>query len=327
MEFNTKYKELLSKVEKRISEIVPNKEPKNLYEPFKYIMLAGGKRIRPVLALISCGVVGGDIEKAIDSSVALEVLHNFTLVHDDIMDNSHIRRNRPTVHKKWNEAIAILAGDVMIGYAYNLLPRASEHQRADEINRIFTNELIEVCEGQVFDMDFNESKDVSIEQYMNMIDKKTARLMESAAAIGANIGMGSPEEVVALRNISKLMGLAFQVQDDLLDMTAEQIKLGKKVGNDLLEGKKTFLIIKAKEEATEAFDIDFLNKFYENNGLNEAEIPIMDNIFKKYKIYEKTEFIINKLFDDSLSHFDVLPNNEYKEMLFQLIKNIQNRNF
>jgi len=327
MEFSEKYKQLLTKVEKRISEIVPNKEPRNLYEPFTYIMQAGGKRIRPVLCLISCGVVGGDIDKAIDSGVALEVLHNFTLVHDDIMDNSHIRRNRPTVHKKWNEPIAILAGDVMIGYAYNLLPKSSENERADDINRIFTNELIEVCEGQVFDMDFNESKDVTLDQYINMIDKKTARLMESAAAIGANIGFGTDEEIAALRNISKLMGLAFQIQDDLLDMTAEQIKLGKKVGNDLLEGKKTYLVIKAKEEATEKFDIEFINNFYKNNGLNEAEIPLMDNIFKKYKIYEKTEFMINKLFDESLSHFDKLKDNEYKDLLFQLIKSIQNRSF
>ncbi len=327
MEFSEKYKQLLNKVEKRISEIVPNKEPRNLYEPFTYIMQAGGKRIRPVLCLISCGVVGGDIDKAVDSGVALEVLHNFTLVHDDIMDNSHIRRNRPTVHKKWNEPIAILAGDVMIGYAYNLLPKSSENERADDINRIFTNELIEVCEGQVFDMDFNESKNVTLEQYTIMIDKKTARLMETAAAIGANIGMGTEEEILALRNISKLMGLAFQIQDDLLDMTAEQIKLGKKVGNDLLEGKKTYLVIKAKEEATEKFDIEFINNFYKNNRLNEAEIPLMDNIFKKYKIYEKTEFMINKLFDESLSHFDKLKDNEFKELLFQLIKSIQNRSF
>ncbi len=327
MEFSDKYKILLDKIESRIANIVPNIEPTNLYEPFSYIMQAGGKRIRPVLTLIACGIVDGDIEQAIDSGVALEILHNFTLVHDDIMDNSLIRRNRPTVHKKWNESIAILVGDVMIGYAFKLLPRYNQHQRADEISRIFINELIEVCEGQVFDMDFNESKKVGLELYLNMIDKKTARMMESAAAIGGHIGMANESELNALRKISQLMGMAFQLQDDLLDMTAEQVKLGKKLGNDLLEGKKTYLIIKAKELAVDTRDIEFINHYYNNNGLVESDIPKMDQLFKKYGIYESTELSINQLFEELMTYFKYLRENEYKELLSQLINNIRNRNF
>ncbi|HRP01192.1 MAG TPA: polyprenyl synthetase family protein [Candidatus Kapabacteria bacterium] len=327
MEFSETYKQLLKMVEGSIQEKLPQGEPKNLYEPFSYIMNLGGKRIRPVLCLICCGVVNGTIENALNSSVALEFLHNFTLVHDDIMDNSLIRRSQPTVHTKWNNAIAILTGDVMIGYAYRLLPNKAEHTRADEIFNLFTNELIEVCEGQVLDIDFNERKDITLEQYINMIDKKTARLIETSAAIGANIGYGSDDEIYALRKITKLLGLAFQIQDDLLDMTAEQSKLGKKIGNDLLEGKKTFLIIKLKDAAKDQQDIAFVNSFYANNGLKEQDIPIMDNLFKKYGIYMQTEQMINSLIDDALSYFTALQDNDYKSLLKQLINEVRNRNF
>ncbi len=327
MEFKEKYQALLSKIESRITEIVPKKLPHNLYAPFSYIMQSGGKRFRPVIALISCGVVGANPDDAIDAGVALEILHNFTLVHDDIMDNSPIRRNRPTVHKKWSEAIAILAGDVMVGYAYSLLPSPSINPNSEEIHKIFTNELIEVCEGQVLDMDFNERTDVNMDEYINMIDKKTARLMETSSAIGALVGNGSDIEIMALRNITRTMGIAFQIQDDLLDMTAEQAKLGKRIGNDLLEGKKTYLIIKAKEIANDKIDIDFIDYYYKNNGLKENETEQMNLIFHKYNIYDETLNEIERLFATTENQFRYLHNNDYTMLLNQLINKIRSREF
>ncbi|MFA7626876.1 MAG: polyprenyl synthetase family protein [Candidatus Kapaibacterium sp.] len=254
MDYKEIYSYYLSLIEKRIAEYVPQLEPERLYEPFRYIMKEGGKRLRPILTVISAGIVGGNPEKAIDCGVAIEILHNFTLVHDDIMDNSPLRRGRQTIHEKWDSATAILTGDVMIGYAYRLLPNSAEHQRADAIRAIFTNELIEVCEGQVLDMMFNQKKEVDKSEYFQMIDKKTARLIESSALIGAHIGLGSDNEINALKHIARYIGLAFQIQDDLLDMTANQNNFGKKLGKDIVEGKKTFLIITAQQKAESMTD-------------------------------------------------------------------------
>ena len=326
MEYKIKYSSFLEAIENRICGYIPKSEPENLYEPFRYIMEEGGKRIRPVLTMIACGAVGGNPEHALDSGIALEILHNFTLAHDDIMDNSLIRRGKPTVHVKWNEAIAILTGDVMIGYAYKLLPKPHEHERCFEIFTNFTNELIEVCEGQVIDMNFNHQKDITIDDYMKMIDKKTARLIEVSAVIGANVGYGNEIQINAVRNIARYAGLAFQIQDDLLDMTAEQTNLGKKIGNDILEGKKTFMIITAKNKVNEQKDIDLINEFYEKNGLSESQIPDMDNLFKKYDVYSDTQKMVDELFEKSLSYFDKLDDNYYSGMLRWLILGLNKRN-
>lgn len=327
MNISLQYQELLNFVEKNISDLVPECEPKSLYEPFKYVMLGGGKRIRPIFNLLGCGIASNDHNEAIYSAVALEILHNFTLVHDDIMDNSNFRRNRPTVHKKWNYPIAILTGDVMIGYAYKLLNKYNNHRNFNQILTLFTNEVIEVCEGQILDMDFNSNKNVSFDDYINMIDKKTARLIETSLAIGGLIGNCNEIEYNSLKNIGKNVGLAFQIQDDILDMVADETKLGKKIGNDLLEGKKTILVIKAKETVNEKNDTEFIEYYFNNNGLKDNEIKIMDEIFKKYNIYDFAIDKMNQYFDIAEANYKYLQDNRYKELLIDIISELKNRKY
>ncbi|MBX3042144.1 MAG: polyprenyl synthetase family protein [Candidatus Kapabacteria bacterium] len=325
MNFLETYSELLKLVENRIREVVPKIEPSRLYEPFEYIMTAGGKRLRPVLTLLAAGSVGGDPKSALDSAIALEVLHNFTLVHDDIMDNSPIRRGRRTVHEKWDSATAILLGDVMVGYAFKLLPDTRMHERADKIREVFTNELIEVCEGQVIDMMFNEKKDVTMMDYLQMIDKKTARLIETSAVIGGHIGLGSKEEIEALKHIARNAGLAFQIQDDLLDMTADQQDFGKKIGKDIIEGKKTYLIITALQRAESTEDKKLLDDFYENNGLPENRVKDMDELFKRNGIYSLAENEIDFFFGTAKKSYPFLKKNQYSEHLIHLIESLNKR--
>ena len=327
MDFKTVYNEFLSSVEKRIKEYVIEKEPNNLYEPIAYIMASGGKRIRPILTMIACGAVSEKPYLAINAGVALEILHNFTLVHDDIMDESPLRRGRQTVHVKWNSAIAILAGDAMIGMAYKILPCDNHHKRTEIVLQTFTNEIIEVCEGQVLDMDFNSRKDVSMDDYMKMIDKKTAKLLEACVVIGANLGEASADEITALRKIAHNVGIAFQIQDDLLDLTADVQKLGKRIGGDIIEGKKTFFVIKARELAKSNEDIELLNKFYEENGLEETYVSKMVDIFERLGIIDLANQEINKLFDDAYSQLNYLKKNQYVDMLKWLMESIQNRKF
>jgi geranylgeranyl diphosphate synthase, type II len=325
MNYKQKYTEYLTLIEERISVVIPDIEPSELYNPFRYIMKEGGKRLRPVLTMIAAGVVGGDPMKALDSAVALEILHNFTLVHDDIMDNSPLRRGRQTVHEKWDSATAILTGDVMVGYGYKLLPNSKNHNRADEIRELFTNELIEVCEGQVLDMVFNKKKDVRMIDYLEMIDKKTARLIEASALIGAHIGNASKDEIDALKHIARYAGLAFQIQDDLLDMTADQAEFGKKIGKDIVEGKKTFLILTALHRVENEDDKALLNQFIENNGLQEEQIADMDDLFKRHDVYSLAQMEIDFYFGSAKKNYSILQKNEHTDMLIWLIDYLNKR--
>jgi geranylgeranyl diphosphate synthase type II len=327
MDFKLELENFIIAIEKNIQGSLPLGQPNNLYEPFRYIMQEGGKRIRPVLAMISAGVVGANPYDATKTGAAIEILHNFTLVHDDIMDGSPLRRGRQTVHMKWNSDIAILTGDVMVGYAYNLLPKASEHVRSEQIMNIFTNELIEVCEGQVLDMEFNDRKDVTMLEYINMIDKKTARLLEAACLIGAHFGNATDAQLRILENVAHNTGLAFQIQDDLLDMVADEKKLGKKIGKDIIEGKKTFLILAAKEKAADESDKAIIDEFYKKNGLPEQFIPQMDEMFRRTGAYEIASEQIRTYFEIAYSELRKLEENDYTKMLKWLISSIENRNF
>ncbi len=327
MDFKTDLSNFLEVVEKRIRTITPLTEPKLLYEPFNYIMQEGGKRIRPVLAMVCCGAAGGNPMDAVDCGVAIEVLHNFTLVHDDIIDASPLRRGRPTVHVKWNTDVAILTGDMMIGYAYKILPNSKQHQRSDDILKIFTNELIEVCEGQVLDMEFNHRNDVTMLEYINMIDKKTARLIEASCTIGAHLGFANELEIESIKQIAHNTGLGFQIQDDLLDMTADQLKLGKKIGKDITEGKKTYLILAALQNASSHQDKQLLDLFYRNNGLPEQYILQMDELFKQTGAYDLAKEQVQIYFQNAYKEFDNLKQNQYTKMFRWLIESIEKRNF
>jgi geranylgeranyl diphosphate synthase, type II len=313
------------KIEERIFQVSKIEEPVSLYEPYKYIMAEGGKRIRPLLVMIAADAVGSDALLAIDAAVAVEILHNFTLVHDDIMDKSTLRRGRQTVHTKWNESVAILLGDLMIGKAYELLPKNEYHKRADKIHHTFNRGLIEVCEGQGLDVEFDGNMNVTLADYLNMIEKKTSRLLETAVVIGANFGYGKDVDIKSLRQFANYLGIAFQIQDDLLDLTASTASFGKRTGQDLIDGKITFLIVKAMEKIKDDSDKILLNNFFFNHGINETEIENFKNLFEKYDIFMDAESEANKYFELAKLELNKLENNKGVEMLLLLTNKLNKR--
>lgn len=323
MDFKTKYAELLDTVEKTLIEVIDKTEPKYCYEPFKYIMQAGGKRIRPVLCLITGGLFDAPLEETRRAAAAIEILHNFTLVHDDIMDGSPFRRNRETIHKKYDEARAILTGDLMTAFAYSLLPKSGP--AAGKVNEAFTRAFLEVNEGQGYDMDFNERKDLSFDDYLMMIKMKTSSLLIAPAVMGARLGNADEESVTALKKYALNLGIAFQIQDDYLDMTADEEVLGKKTGLDIVEGKKTCLIIKAKNKELEPKDRELIELYYRRNGLPEEYIPKMDTLFSKYGVYEEINNLATEYFEKAKLALKPLPENEYKDMLAGVLDNLNKR--
>lgn len=236
-----RYKHL---VERSLSGFVREQVPRSLYEPINYVLEGGGKRIRPVLLLLSCEAVGGDPRNAVLAGAAIEILHNFTLVHDDIMDRASSRRGRQTVHTKWDTNVAILVGDELLALAYRALLKTSS-PNIQEISKIFTEGVVEVCEGQAYDKEFETRSSVGVKDYILMIDKKTAKMVAVAAEIGGLIGNGSRSSILALRKYGAYVGRAFQIQDDLLDIIGNEQELGKAIGGDIVEGKKTFLLLEA----------------------------------------------------------------------------------
>lgn len=222
--------------------------PKELYEPISYIMSLGGKRLRPVLVFIAADIFDGDTSKALHPALAIELFHNFTLVHDDLMDKAPLRRNQPTVHEKWNSNIAILSGDAMMVRAYQELCLA-DVAMLPQLLEIFSDTAVKVCEGQQYDMNYESMTKVSIQQYIKMIELKTAVLLGGALKIGAVIGTAREEDAQRLYDFGKHIGIAFQLQDDILDVYADAAKFGKQKGGDIIANKKTYLLLKAIEMA------------------------------------------------------------------------------
>lgn len=271
-------------------------QPTNLYQPIEYTLSMGGKRLRPVMLLMACDLFEGEIQQAVPAAVAVEVFHNFTLLHDDIMDHADIRRNQPAVHKKYNENVAILSGDAMSIIAYQYLLK-TESPAIQEATRIFSQTAMEVCEGQQYDMDFEHRLDVSIDDYLKMIRLKTAVLIAGSLKMGALLAQTSAKNADRLYNFGINLGLAFQLQDDLLDVFADQDKFGKKIGGDIVSNKKTFLLLKALEIAapekkTEleqwinktSFDqqqkITAVKEIYTNLGLQEISLQKSDDYYQ-----------------------------------------------
>lgn len=220
--------------------------PVNLYQPIEYTLNMGGKRLRPVMVLLANELFGGKAEEVLPAALAVEIFHNFTLLHDDIMDKADMRRNKPSVHKKYNENIAILSGDAMSIMAYRYLLK-TKSERLPELISLFTETALEVCEGQQFDMDFENRLDVNVDEYLKMIRLKTAVLLACSFKMGALVANADAENARLIYEFGINLGLAFQLQDDLLDVYADQDKFGKKIGGDIVANKKTFLLIKAIE--------------------------------------------------------------------------------
>lgn len=254
------------------------REPQSLYDPIRYTLEGEGKRLRPVLLLLACDAVGGAVEVALPAAAAVELLHNFTLVHDDIMDRDDTRRGRATVHRKWDNDVALLAGDGLVALAYRHLLKTATPRLA-HIAQIFTDGIIELCEGQALDREFEQRPQVRMANYLTMISKKTARLLAIGAQIGGTIGNGSEREVELLTAYAENLGIAFQIQDDLLDITVEQEILGKDFGSDIKRHKRTFLVIHALEHGTAAQQ-QYLQKVLQTPGLGTNDILKVRDIFQ-----------------------------------------------
>ena len=241
---NETLKNYKSVVEDKIAVVAKSSRPSSLYDPVRHAVGGGGKRLRPIIVLAACEAAGGNPEDAIDAAVAVELLHTFTLVHDDIMDKDTLRRGRETVHKKWNSSAAILAGDAILVLAYQSLMRTRGDKLKDIVN-LFNDGILAVCEGQALDIELEEKEEVSNKEYMEMIEKKTGMMIGMAAGIGAIIGGANKKDVTKFRKFGFELGKAFQLQDDLLEITSTKSKMGKSLGSDLVKGKKTFLLINA----------------------------------------------------------------------------------
>lgn len=262
--------------------------PENLYEPMQYLLNLEAKRIRPAMVLMGCNVFSDDIEQAVFPALAIEVFHNFTLMHDDIMDHSEKRRNNLTVHMKWNTNVAILSGDAMLIKAYELLNRV--HRDAlPRILPVFNQTALEVCEGQQYDMDFENRTEVALEEYLKMITYKTAVLLAASLKIGALLGGGNDEEASLLYEFGKNLGIAFQLQDDLLDVFADPDIFGKVTGNDIVTNKKTILLVEALRTSSEAKRKELLHWLNQAEFNKEEKVNAVSNIYTELEIPHKVK--------------------------------------
>jgi len=275
-------------IEKHIQSMSIPEHPVELYEPVRYVLSIGGKRIRPALVILACDLFEGGVAQALLPAVAVEVFHNFTLLHDDIMDRSELRRGQPTVHVKYNENVAILSGDTMSILASRLMNQAPGVV-LQSIHDVFTRTAMQVCEGQQLDMNFEDRLHVSEAEYLHMIELKTAVLIAASLKIGAILGGASEKDAGDLYDFGRNLGLAFQLQDDLMDTYGNPQLTGKKVGTDILDNKKTFLVIRALEKASSE-QKDALTKWLTMKNFDaEEKISAVTSIFDELHIKEATE--------------------------------------
>jgi geranylgeranyl diphosphate synthase, type II len=246
--FQRRYDTLRHAVDRSLLTAVPHDGPAELTEACRHVLAGGGKRLRAILLILACQAVGGRGRSAVHAGCAVEIMHNFTLVHDDIMDHAPTRRGRPTVHVRWGLNTALLSGDVLLGLAYRQLLR-TRSDRLPLLTALFTTAVLEVCEGQALDLEFERRTDVTVDEYFAMIEKKTGRLFSLSAELGGIIGAGSHTHVASLSRFGHYLGRAFQLQDDLLDVIADEKRFGKTIGGDIVEGKRTFLLLRAAERA------------------------------------------------------------------------------
>ena len=296
--------QLLSLIENYLAQTELPAEPELLYAPIGYSLSGGGKRLRPMLVMLSCGLFSDDIQQALPAAAAIEMFHNFTLLHDDIMDNAAVRRGKPSVFARWGQNVAILSGDAMLICAYRLLSGTPAHL-LPQVVATFNEMALEVCEGQQYDMDFERRRKVSVVDYMHMIELKTSALLAGAAAIGATIGGASEEDCRKLRRFAHELGQAFQLQDDLLDSYGDE-QLGKAIGGDILEGKKTYLMVTAMSRADEATR-ETLRRTYRNTEITDAEkVATIKSIYDRLDVPHLTEQQISLRFDRALGILDTL---------------------
>ena len=300
---------------KELSQYLQGNHPQVLYEAARHLPLSGGKRLRPVLAMLSCESVGDNAALAMPFAVALELVHNFTLVHDDIMDRSRLRRNVPTVHTKYGEPAAILAGDLLFAKSFEAMhnlrvpPQVFKH-----VEFLLVKCIEDICEGQQLDMEFEKRRHVTETEYLEMIKKKTAVLFTCATQGGAMIGGGQPKEVQALTDYGTCLGLAFQIWDDYLDLTSNEAVLGKDIGNDIRNGKKTLIAVHALGH-TSGGDKAVLDRIFGNVNASEAEVRRLLSVFRENQSIDYAKQTAQKYCEKAQRALTILRSSEAKEVL------------
>jgi len=321
MEANKRIASYRDQVNSRLRELMENDvQPESLYVPMRYVLEGDGKRVRPILLLLVNELFHGNKTHAMDVAVSLEILHNFTLVHDDIMDQDHQRRGRPTVHTKWDVGTGILSGDGLLALAYKVLTEVNTPAIL-RILRLFTQGILEICEGQAFDKEFESRADVEIDEYLIMIEKKTARLIAMACQMGGLVSGVSEERLSQLNQFGLDLGQAFQIQDDLLEMTSTMEVMGKSLGSDLFARKKTYVLIKARQMADQSLR-NQIDDLVENNSHSEEDFEHVKRLIAETGVIEATQKTVKERIDSALAILDQFEGNvsHLKQFTLQLLQ-------
>ena len=318
--------QLFGQIQDYIEHLSYMREPKGLYEPIEYVLSLGGKRLRPVLMLLAYNLYREDVEQIFLQAAGIETYHNFTLLHDDLMDKADMRRGKPVVHKKWNENTAILSGDAMLILAFQLMLRQCSAEKMQRVMEVFGQVALEVCEGQQWDMEFETRQDVSVGEYIEMIRLKTSVLLAGALQIGAILGGASDEDVRHLYDFGIQTGLAFQLQDDYLDVYGDPAVFGKKIGGDILCNKKTYMLITALNRADESDRKELLRWLGACDFVAEEKIAAVTSIYNRIGMARICEEEIEKYYSKALEFLNkVSVDASLKENLRTFVCRLMNR--
>lgn len=306
----------------RLQQVSEGTTIRSLYDPIVDALTNPGKLIRPLLTMLFCEASGGKPEQALPAAVSVEMLHTFTLIHDDIMDKADLRRGRPSVYAQCGADEAILIGDTLLAMALQELALSKSNPTI--LLRDYAKGLREVCEGQALDISFETRTDVSIEEYQNMIELKTARLLMMSCSLGVLAAGGSPQERDLARKCSKQAGLAFQLMDDVLDVTAGE-EFGKKLGGDVIEGKKTWLVLTLAQRAHDGETQALLAEFFDNHGLPEERVPEMVAAFERYGVLEDAQTVVREHTHHALELLEEFPASSARDVIHDLILSLVER--
>lgn len=318
------FNEYLEQVNNAIKAIPYPEQPSHLYEPITYTMDLGGKRLRPVLVLMACEAVGGDINRALTPAIGLEMFHNFTLLHDDVMDKADIRRGKPTVHVKWDDNTAILSGDAMLTMATQLIAQAPADVMP-QVMDLYNHTAMEIYEGQQYDVDFETRNDVTVDEYIEMIRLKTSVLLGCACKMGALIGGADEATAQLFYKVGENLGLAFQLQDDMLDVWGDEATFGKAIGGDIMNNKKTFLLINAMQRATGDHKVELSLWLSTPNASRAVKVPAVTAIYDALNLRSLSLDAINRYNDEALEALSKIAisdeaRSEFANFITRLVK-------
>lgn len=306
-------------------------KPRSLYDPVRYTLSLPGKRVRPYLTLVGCGLCGGEVEEALPAAISIELLHNFTLLHDDIMDGADTRRGAPSVFKKWSANTAILSGDVMYAKAFK---RLQYYGQADEylkesyaaILDLFLESAEKVCEGQAYDLSFEKKAEVTVDDYLHMISRKTGALLSGALAMGGAVAGAEEEQIDHLKEIGEKAGIAFQIQDDLLDAVGDPKKVGKTRGGDIKEGKKTYLTLLSLQRGNRR-QKDFLTNVLTSGQVSQQDISDVIDLYNELKVLEDTKEAISYYYQSALDQLEHFTSSPFKEEVTTFFNTLISREY